>query len=145
VTAQYRTSPTQTTGFVITHSRITATIAPRSTPLPADPTQTALVQDGFSLGRPWRPYSRVVVMHTQLPPELFLSHWSRWKDGDPTPQAFYAEFRNTGPGAQSRQVAPWARTLTPAQAEAFAPAHFLAGPPSGPAHWDPLAAAAALP
>ena len=44
------------------------------------------------LGRPWRPYSRVIVMNSELPASLNPAGWSLWKKDDPTPTAFYAEY-----------------------------------------------------
>jgi len=137
LTAQSRTAPEQTTGYVIVNSRVTSSIA---TPPPADPTK--VVRTGFFLGRPWRPYSRVVVMNTELPADLSPEGWSVWtpKDAYP-PKAFYAEFDNTGPGADPSHRAAWSHHLTAAEAKAYEPANFLRGSD----HWNPLAAAAKLP
>ena len=137
LTAQSRTAPEQTTGYVIVNSRVTSSIA---TPPPADPTK--VVRTGFFLGRPWRPYSRVVVMNTELPADLSPEGWSVWtpKDAYP-PKAFYAEFHNTGPGADPSHRAAWSHHLTAAEAKAYEPANFLRGSD----HWNPLAAAAKLP
>jgi pectinesterase len=129
LTAQSRTSPVQTTGYVITNSRVTSSIDPISS-------------RGFYLGRPWRLYSRVVVMHTELPGDLVSDGWSVWNKSDPyPPQAFYAEFHNTGPGANATHRAPWSHQLTAAEAKAYEPTNFLRGTD----HWDPIAAAAKLP
>lgn len=136
LTAQSRTAPDQTTGYVITNSRVTSSV---STPPPADPTK--VVRTGFFLGRPWRPYSRVVFMNTELPSDLDAAGWSAWTKNDPTPLAFYAEFHNTGPGAALAKRAPWSHQLTAKEAAAFAPAVFLRGDD----HWDAVAEAAKLP
>ncbi len=136
LTAQSRTAPEQTTGYVVTNSRVTSSIA---TPPPADPTK--VVRTSFFLGRPWRPYSRVIFMNTELPPDLDPAGWSAWTRNDPTPQAFYAEFHNTGPGAATTQRTPWSHQLSEKEAAAFTPAIFL----SGTDHWNPVAEAAKLP
>jgi pectinesterase len=137
LTAQSRTAPEQATGYVITNSRVTSSIA---TPPPADPTKE--VRTGFYLGRPWRLYSRVVVMNTELPADLSSAGWSVWtpKDTYP-PKAYYAEFHNTGPGAGVAHRAPWSHQLTAKEAEAFRPENFLRGPDN----WNPITAAAKLP
>ena len=129
LTAQSRTAPDQSTGYVITHSKVTSSIDPVSSV-------------GFYLGRPWRPYSRVVVMYTELPAALDPAGWSVWtpKDAYP-PKAYYAEFHNSGPGANTAHRAPWSHQLTTKEAEAFMPANFLRGSDN----WDPIAAAAKLP
>jgi pectinesterase len=136
ITAQSRTSPDQTTGYVIDHSRITHdTVAP-------PPGKTA--GTGFGLGRPWRAYARVVVMNTELPADLNPAGWSAWGRNDTTPQAFYAEFHNTGPGAKTSGRVPWSHQLTEKEASAFTPTIFLRGTNSE-AKWNPVAEAAKLP
>jgi pectinesterase len=160
VTAQSRTSPTQPTGYVILNSRITSSIAP------CPPTEDCKMRHTFFLGRPWRPYSRVVVLATELPASLDPAGWSVWNAKDPTPPlAYYAEYRNTGPGAASDPATgaagdsataasttarvplrvDWSHQLSPAEVAQYLPKTFLAGPPSGPDHWDPIAEAAKLP
>jgi pectinesterase len=129
LTAQSRTSPVQTTGYVITNSRVTSSIDPISS-------------RGFYLGRPWRLYSRVIVMRTELPGDLVSDGWSVWNKSDPyPPQAFYAEFHNTGPGANATHRAPWSHQLTAAEAKAYEPTNFLRSTDN----WNPITTAAKLP
>jgi pectinesterase len=142
LTAQSRTDPTQTTGYVITNSKVTRSMCIRDAP------ECRAAWDGtFYLGRPWRLYSRVIVMHTELPADVNPEGWSIWHKGDEMPpKAYYAEFENTGPGAATTpesvaKRAPWSHQLTPAEAAQYAPATFLAGPD----HWNPLTEAAKLP
>ena len=145
LTAQSRTAPDQTTGFVITHSTVTTgpdVTAPASGEASDGTSEQSSQRSGFFLGRPWRLYSRVVVMNTALPAGLNSAGWSVWNKSDPfPPQAFYAEFHNTGPGARPQDRATWSHQLTAREAAAFAPRIFLRGAD----HWDPLAEAARLP
>jgi pectinesterase len=131
LTAQSRTAPTQTTGYVIDHSLVTsdAGTGPDGKPIT------------FHLGRPWRVYSRVVVMNTDLPANLAPGGWSVWGKGDATPLAFYAQYNNGGPGWRPNEFVPWSHTLTAKEAEAFEPRTFLRGTDN----WDPIAVAAKLP
>jgi pectinesterase len=166
LTAQSRTSADQPTGYVIVNSRVTVDPPARPVcvscggmappgPLAASdsgkPPKEALsvlvpIRPSLSLGRPWRPYSRVIVMHTELPADLNPAGWSLWKPTDPLPPpAYYAEFENSGPGASLSARVSWSHRLTPAQAKQYLPASFLGGPKAGPSHWDPLAEAARLP
>jgi pectinesterase len=131
LTAQSRTAPEQTTGYVITNSRITSAIVPSAN----SPHST------FYLGRPWRPYSFVIVRNTELPATLDPAGWSQWKADDPMPAAFYAEFENTGPGADTAHRTPWSHQLSPIEARSFTPDAFLRGFD----YWMPTAAAAKLP
>src|SRR6185437_12488413 len=137
ITAQSRTSPEQTTGYVIDHSRIT------HDPVPPAPGKTAGA--GFGLGRPWRAYARVIVMNTELPADLNPAGWSAWNPRDAAaPTAYYAEFHNTGPGANTPQRVPWSHQLTAKEAAAFEPQTFLRGTNSE-AYWNPVTEAAKLP
>jgi pectinesterase len=139
LTAQSRIAPYQNTGYVITNSRVT-------TGIPPCPEGEACNQrEDFFLGRPWRAFSRVIIMNTDLPPTLNPAGWSLWKKDDPPPFAFYAEYHNTGAGAATANRVPWAHQLTPREALAYTPQAFLGGPPSGPDHWDPIMDAARLP
>jgi pectinesterase len=97
---------------------------------------------GFTyLGRPWRPYSRVVYIHTELPSDLNPAGWNNWNKPGNEKTAYYAEFGNTGPGANSTQRVPWSHQLTSQQANQYLPQNFLRGTD----HWDPIAEAARLP
>lgn len=129
LTAQSRTSPDQTTGFVIVQSKVTSAIEPGAE------------KNTFSLGRPWRPFSRVVFLDTDLPANLNPEGWNLWGRKNETPLAFYAEYHSTGPGANAAARAPWSHQLTAREADRFRPLAFLAGKD----HWDPIAEAAKLP
>ena len=134
ITAQSRTSPDQTTGYVIDHSRIT------HDPVAPPPGKTAGA--GFGLGRPWRAYARVVVMNTELPADLNPAGWSAWNThDDTTPSAYYAEFRNTGPGAKTSERVSWSHQLTAKEAGGYTPTIFLRGSDK----WNPVVEAAKLP
>jgi pectinesterase len=126
LTAQSRTSPTQNTGYVFLHDRITAGDMGEKT---------------FFLGRPWRPFSRVVFLSSQLPASLSPQGWSPWtKDGN-IDDAFYAEQDDTGPGARPKDRLSGSRQLTAEEAAQFMPERFLAGSD----HWDAVAEAVKLP
>lgn len=129
LTAQSRTSPKQATGYVIIDSKVTSgveTEAPRNT---------------ISLGRPWRPYSRVVYLNTELPANVIPEGWNLWGRTAETPQAYYAEFHSTGPGANSAARVAWSHQLTAREAAQYQPRVFLAGKD----RWNPEAEAAKLP
>jgi pectinesterase len=144
LTAQSRTDPAQTTGYVITNSRVTASIDATPPPPAGAPgaSSTAAAHNVTALGRPWRPYSRVIFMNTELPAEMNPAGWTVWNAKDPVPPlAYYAEYNNTGPGFQPTQRPSWSHQLAAKQAEAYAPNAFLRGHDN----WNPIAAAAKLP
>lgn len=124
LTAQSRTSADQTTGYVIVNSRVTASDS----------------HDVF-LGRPWRPFARVVFMHTELPAGIAPAGWNNWGKEANEKTAWFGEFGNTGPGAQTAARVPWAHSLSERESRQFEPKVFL----SGRDHWDPVAEAAKLP
>jgi pectinesterase len=129
LTAQSRTSPDQATGYVVLNSRVTSGIDP------------AAPRDTISLGRPWRPYARVVYIDTELPADVIPEGWNLWGRTGETPQAYYAEFHSTGPGANPKARVPWSHQLTAREAAQYEPRVFLAGKD----HWNPEAEAAQLP
>ena len=129
LTAQSRTSPEQATGFVILNSRVTSGIEPGA------------ARDTISLGRPWRPYSRVVYLNTSLPANVIPAGWNLWGRKGKTSQAYYAEFNSTGPGANPAARVGWSHQLTASQAARYRPRVFLGGKD----HWNPEAEAAKLP
>ncbi|MGB9147105.1 MAG: pectinesterase family protein, partial [Acidobacteriaceae bacterium] len=93
------------------------------------------------LGRPWRPYARVVFINTQLPGEVVPQGWNNWGSAANEHTAWYGEYHSTGPGARPSDRVPWAHTLTADEAARFQPGVFLAGAD----HWDASAEAARLP
>jgi pectinesterase len=133
LTAQSRTSADQKTGYVILSSKVTASLDPH----PAPETHST----GIFLGRPWRPYARVVYIDTELPADIRPEGWNNWGKTSNEQTAFFAEYHSTGPGAQPSARVPWSHQLTAAEARRFYPRVFLAGSD----HWNPIAAAAQLP
>ncbi|EGZ10729.1 hypothetical protein PHYSODRAFT_337507 [Phytophthora sojae] len=51
------------------------------------------------LGRPWRPYSRVVFENSELSDIVRPDGWKMWNNDTNTANIFYKEFNNTGLGA----------------------------------------------
>jgi len=146
LTAQSRTSPDQTTGYVILNSKVTSGIDPAAPPTSTNASlagarSIASAKGTIGLGRPWRPYSRVVYINTELPADLNPAGWNNWNSPANEKTAYYAESNSTGPGANPASRAPWSHQLNPAEVKEFYPTRFLAGPD----HWHPEAEAAKLP
>ncbi|HEY6491294.1 MAG: pectinesterase family protein [Terracidiphilus sp.] len=129
LTAQSRTSPQQTTGYVIVDSKVTSGI------------ESGAPRDMISLGRPWRPYSRVVYINTELPANVISEGWNLWGRSGETPKAYYAEFHAIGPGANPAGRVSWSHQLTAREATQYRPRVFLAGKD----RWNPEVEAAKLP
>jgi pectinesterase len=143
ITAQSRTSPNQDTGYVIVESRVTAALNASTAP-PANAAgaaSTASAHGSIGLGRPWRPYGRVVYIRTELPAEVAPAGWNNWGNPANESTAYFAEFGSRGPGASASTRAPWSHQLTAEQANQYMPKTFLRGPDK----WDPISEAAKLP
>jgi pectinesterase len=146
LTAQSRTAADQTTGYVILNSKVTSSIDPGAVPSSTNASlpgarSIASAKGTTALGRPWRPYSRVVYIDTELPADLSPAGWNNWNNPSNEKTAYYAESNSSGPGANPSTRVPWSHQLTAAEAKQYLPASFLAGAD----HWNPEAEAATLP
>lgn len=119
ITAHARTSADQDKAFVFDHCRITA-----------DPDAQQIY-----FGRPWRDYAAVIFMHTDIRANLHPEGWREWTPGktDRLQRAFYAEYRSTGPMADTSKRQPHAHRLTEAEAVRWQLPAFL----TGKDHWRP--------
>lgn len=79
------------------------------------------------LGRPWRDYARVVILHSYLGAHIRPEGWHDWKKQRAHETAFFAEYENEGPGAAGDRV-PWARKLTAREAQDYTKQRVLGCP-----------------
>lgn len=119
LTAQSNTVPNQDGGYVFDHCKVTA---------------DAGVANVY-LGRPWRDYSTVIYLNTEIGAHIVPAGWSEWK-GAPTERlktATYAEYNSSGPGANPSAREPDSKQLTKEEATKYETKAFLAGTDG----WDP--------
>lgn len=109
ITAQSRVTPDGATGFVFTHCKLTG---------------KDLAGEVY-LGRPWRPYSRVVYLDCWMGDDIRPQGWDNWRNPANEKAAYYAEYQSSGPGGDSHGRVAWAHELTRKQASAFQPRAFL--------------------
>ncbi len=68
------------------------------------------------LGRPWRPYAQTVFISCNLGPHIVAEGWNPWKGDKMFPEkektAFYAEYENTGEGAEISGRVSWSHQLS---------------------------------
>ncbi|MFL6337350.1 MAG: pectinesterase family protein [Pyrinomonadaceae bacterium] len=105
------TPDNQPYGFVFSHCRITA----------ESPTVKTY------LGRPWRAYSAVTFLNTEMSENVRPEGWHNWNFPEREKTVRYAEYGSTGAGGKSDARVPWARRLTKAEAKAITPERVLAG------------------
>jgi pectin methylesterase-like acyl-CoA thioesterase len=121
LTAQSNTKPGQDAGYVFNHCRLTADVG----------------MGPVYLGRPWRDYSTVIFMNTEMGAHILPPGWSEWQ-GAPTQRletATYAEFNSSGPGANAKAREPLSKQLTAEEAKKYETKLYLAGKDG----WDPTA------
>ncbi|KAK6803661.1 hypothetical protein RDI58_001445 [Solanum bulbocastanum] len=96
VTAQGRMKPTGIGGFVIQNCDIK--------PEPGFPSTSKAY-----LGRPWKEYSRTIIMQSNIDAFIDPTGWAPWNSTDfGLHTCFYAEYQNRGPGAAlDKRVSTW--------------------------------------
>ncbi|XP_042502570.1 pectinesterase-like [Macadamia integrifolia] len=119
VTAQGRSDPNENTGISIHDCIITAA------------SDLKAVQSSFKtyLGRPWKEYSRTVVMKTSLDSLIDPAGWLEWSGNFALSTLYYGEYANTGLGSSTSGRVKWAgyHIMTTADAQKFTVANFLGG------------------
>jgi len=84
----------------------------------------------FSLGRPWRPYAKVVYLYCDLGKVISDEGWSNWHGTESDKTAYYAEYKNTGAGYQPGKRIAWSHQLRDDEAKIYTPDQILNG-------WEP--------
>jgi pectinesterase len=84
-------------------------------------------QDGISyyLGRPWRPYAKVVYINCEMPAFIKPQGWDFWGKEENKTTAFYAEYQNTGQGFKPQSRVKWSHQLSDEQAKDYTPNNIL--------------------
>ncbi len=97
-------------GFVFINCRLTA--APEA--------------EKVFLGRPWRDYAKTVFIKCEMGDHIVPAGWSNWSGTQRDKSAYYAEYGNTGPGADISQRVPWSHQLTGEEAVKYTVKNILA-------------------
>ncbi|GMJ12413.1 hypothetical protein like AT3G05610 [Hibiscus trionum] len=119
VTAQGRTDRRTPSGFVIQNCVISG--AQDYLPVKA--------KSKSYLGRPWKQFSRTIIMQSQLDDIIAPEGWCPWNGNFALDTLWYAEFNNRGPGADQTNRVKWRgiQKITAAQAQQFTAGVFLLG------------------
>lgn len=87
ITASGRDSDESSAFYVFNNAKVTGTAGKGST----------------YLGRPWRPYARVVFQNSDLSDAVNPAGWTDWNGSNATDHVYFKEFQNTGAGAELSQ------------------------------------------
>ncbi|KAL2473379.1 Pectinesterase/pectinesterase inhibitor 18 [Forsythia ovata] len=120
ITAQGRTDPNQNTGTSIQN----CDIKPGSDLEPVK----GLVKS--YLGRPWKQYSRTVVMESNIGNLIDPAGWLEMKGTFALETLYYGEYLNRGPGAGTSKRVNWTgyhRAMSEAEASKFTVANLIQG------------------
>jgi len=71
------------------------------------------------LGRPWRAYSRTAFIRCQLPKQIAPDGWNNWGNPENEKTTFYAEYKNTGEGADTKSRVAWSKQLSDKEAKEY--------------------------
>ncbi|HEY4327002.1 MAG TPA: pectinesterase family protein [Mucilaginibacter sp.] len=89
------------------------------------------------LGRPWRPYARMVYIHTEMGAHILPAGWNPWKGDamfpDKEKTAYCAEYKSTGSGAGTANRVSWSIQLTDKEAKLYTIKNIF----SAADGWDP--------
>ncbi|GMI78664.1 hypothetical protein like AT3G05610 [Hibiscus trionum] len=119
VTAQGRTDRRTPSGFVLQNCVISG--AQDYLPVKA--------RSKSYLGRPWKQFSRTIIMQSQLDDIIAPEGWCPWNGNFALDTLWYAEFNNRGPGADQTNRVKWKgiQKITATQAQQFTAGVFLVG------------------
>lgn len=68
------------------------------------------------LGRPWRNYAKVAILNSDIGEHITEEGWDDWGKTDARHSVCFAEFNNTGIGADTKKRPTWIKLLTKEEA-----------------------------
>uniref|UniRef100_A0A7N1A8H3 Pectinesterase n=1 Tax=Kalanchoe fedtschenkoi TaxID=63787 RepID=A0A7N1A8H3_KALFE len=119
ILANGRNHPEQNTGFSLHRCKITST------------QEFYPVRHSYRsfLGRPWKQYSRAVVMQTQIDDAIVKEGWKAWPGVDYSDTLYFGEYGNYGGGASTSKRVQWSghHVMGSGDASKFTVENFIAG------------------
>ncbi|XP_057772208.1 pectinesterase-like [Salvia miltiorrhiza] len=81
------------------------------------------------LGRPMKPFSRTIVMESNIEGFIAPEGWTPWMGTFALDTLYYGEYKNRGPGANTAKRVTWKgiQKMTPELADSFTPTKVYAG------------------
>ena len=71
------------------------------------------------LGRPWRAAAKTAFIRCELPKEIAAEGWNNWGNAANEATTVYAEYKNTGLGADTKGRPAWIKKLTDKEAKEY--------------------------
>jgi len=71
------------------------------------------------LGRPWRAHAKTVFLRCELPASIAAEGWNNWNNPENEKTSFYAEYKNSGAGGDSKGRVGWSHQLTDKDAKEY--------------------------
>jgi len=81
--------------------------------------------DSVYLGRPWRKYAKTVFIDCELGNHILQEGWKEWDNSNNKQTTFYAEYNNTGPGANTSKRIGWSHQLTKKEVKQYTTENIL--------------------
>ncbi|KAI4301582.1 hypothetical protein L6164_034845 [Bauhinia variegata] len=128
VTADGSTQKTMISGIVIQNCEI----------VPENELFPVRFQVRSYLGRPWKAYSRTVIMESTIGDFIQPDGWAPWSGNSYLNTLYYAEYNNRGPGAALDRRVRWKGyrgAISRAEANQFTADVFLKGGATGSSDW----------
>ncbi|QCE15251.1 pectinesterase [Vigna unguiculata] len=121
VTAQGRTDPAQSTGFVFQNCTVNGTAEYMALYYSSPTTHINY------LGRPWKEYSRTLFIHTFMESLITPQGWMPWTGDFALNTLYYGEFENSGPGSNLSQRVPWSNQIPSEHVFSYSVQSFIQG------------------
>ncbi len=87
------------------------------------------------LGRPWRAFARVAFIRCSLPAAITPAGWNNWNNPDNEKTAFFAEYNNTGAGANTGARVNWCHQLSEKEAATYTLDNIFDSAPARDSSW----------
>ena len=71
------------------------------------------------LGRPWRDYAKVAYIECEMGSHINPEGWKNWSGTERDQTAYYTEYGNTGPGANTKQRVEWSHQINENEAAKY--------------------------
>lgn len=81
--------------------------------------------DKVYLARPWRQFAKTVLLNSSLGAHILPEGWDNWGSKEKELSVFYAEYNNTGAGANTAKRVPWAKQLNEQEAKKYSKEHIF--------------------